>query len=60
MYVRLLPVNLDIRTHKDVVYHTVAEINDAFGAAGMTLELIEQLSREEASQPKVIEHVQVD
>jgi hypothetical protein len=45
MYVRLLPVSLDIRSHKDVVYHTAAEINDAFGAAGMTLELIEIAAR---------------
>jgi len=59
MYVRLLPVNLDIRTHKDVVYHTAAEVKDAFGAAGMTLELIRRLQEREAQQPKMIEHVPV-
>jgi hypothetical protein len=43
-----------------VVYHTVAEVNDRLGQAGMTLELIERLRREEAAQPKLIEHVRVD
>jgi hypothetical protein len=59
MYVRLLPVSLDIRTHKDVVYHTVAEVSDAFAQAGMTLELIERLRKREQAQPKLIEHVPV-
>jgi hypothetical protein len=54
------PVNLDIRSHKDVVYHTVEEVKDAFGAAGMTLELIERLRRREQEQQlKTIEHVPV-
>jgi hypothetical protein len=60
MYVRLLPVSLDVRTHKDVVYHTVAEVNDRLGQAGMTLELLERLRREEQRQPKVIENVKVE
>jgi hypothetical protein len=60
MYIRLLPFNLDIRSHKDVVYHTVDEVKDAFGAAGMTLELIESLRREEQERPRLIEHVRVD
>jgi hypothetical protein len=60
MYIRLLPVNLDIRSHKDVVYHTVAEVNDRFGQAGMTLILIERLRKEERQQPKLIEHVAVE
>jgi len=60
MYVRLLPVSLDVRTHKDVVYPTVAEVNDRLGQAGMTLELLERLRREEQRQPKLIEHVTVE
>jgi hypothetical protein len=61
MYIRLLPVNLDIRSHKDVVYHTINEVKDAFGAAGMTLELIERLRRRELEQQqKTIEHVRID
>jgi hypothetical protein len=60
IYPRLLPVNLDIRSHKDVVYHTVQDIQDRFGQVGMTLELIERLRRDEANQPKIIEHVRVD
>jgi hypothetical protein len=60
MYIRLLPVNLDIRSHKDVVYHTAAEVQDAFGAMGLSLELIEALRKEEQEQPKLIEHVKVD
>src|SRR6516165_6849966 len=35
MYVRLLPMTLDARSHKDVVYHTSAEVVDVFGSAGM-------------------------
>jgi hypothetical protein len=57
MYIRLLPVNLDIRSHKDVVYHTAADVQDAFGAVGMTLELIEALRKEEQERPRLIEHV---
>ena len=60
MYIRLLPFSLDARTHKDLVYHTVAEVNDRLGQAGMTLELIERLRRMEQAQPKLIEHVAVD
>jgi hypothetical protein len=60
MYIRLLPFSLDVRTHKDVVYHTVAEVNDRLGQAGMTLELIERLRRMEQAQPKLIDHVTVD
>jgi hypothetical protein len=60
MYIRLLPVNLDIRSHKDVVYHSVQDIQERFGQVGMSLELIERLRREEAAQPKLIEHVRVD
>jgi hypothetical protein len=60
MYIRLLPVNLDIRSHKDVVYHSARDIQERFGQAGMSLELIERLRKEEAEQPKLIEHVRVD
>jgi hypothetical protein len=60
MYIRLLPVDLDIRSHKDVVYHTIQDIQERFGQAGMSLGLIERLRREEAQQPKLIEHVRVD
>jgi hypothetical protein len=38
----------------------VQDIQERFGQAGMTLELIERLRREEAQQPKLIEHVRVD
>jgi hypothetical protein len=60
MYIRLLPVNLDIRSHKDVVYHTVQDIEARFGEAGMSLELIERLRKRAQEQPKLIEHVRVD
>ena len=60
IYPRLIAVQLDMRSHKDVVYHSSDEIKDAFGAAGMTLELIERLRQREAEQPKPIEHVRVD
>jgi hypothetical protein len=60
MYVRLLPFNLDIRSHKDAVYHNIQDIKDRFGQAGMTLELIERLRKREQEQLKLIEHVRVD
>ena len=60
MYVRLLPMTLDARSHKDVVYQTSAEVVDMFGSAGMSLELIERLRKREAERLKLIEHVRVD
>jgi hypothetical protein len=35
-------------------------LQDAFGAVGMTLELIEALRKEEQERPRLIEHVRVD
>jgi hypothetical protein len=61
LYPRLLSEQLDPRSHKDVEYLTSEEVVDKFGAAGMSLELIERLRRdEEAEKPKMTEHVRVD
>jgi hypothetical protein len=39
---------------------TISAIQERFGQAGMSLELIERLRRRAQEQPKLIEHVRVD
>ena len=61
MYVRLIGVEVDAKSdHRQVVYNTIEQINDALGPHGLTLEMLERLRRYEEAQPKLIEHVKVD
>ncbi len=45
IWVKLLPMQLNVRPHKDVVYHTVQEVNEALGQRGLSLDTIERLKQ---------------
>jgi hypothetical protein len=53
MYIRLLPVNLDIRQPQGRGLSHVAEVNDRFGQAGMTLVLASRVQGDPMSMPHV-------
>jgi hypothetical protein len=45
IWVKLLPMQVNVKAHKDVVYHTLQEVNEALGARGLSLETIERLKQ---------------
>jgi hypothetical protein len=58
MYIRLLPVKVAFKGHKNVVYETLADVRAAYAVRGVALESIEKLKRLE--QAKQIETHAVD
>jgi hypothetical protein len=60
MWIKLLPMHINVQSHKDVVYRTYEELNIAFANKGVSLEAIENLKRLDADRPprppKLIEH----
>ncbi len=38
-------MQLNVKAHKDVVYHSVQEVNEALGQRGLSLETIERLKQ---------------
>ncbi len=55
IYVKLLPMQLNVKAHKDVVYHTVQEVNEALGQRGLSLETIERLKKIDLRPDDVID-----
>ncbi len=45
IWVKLLPMNLNVKAQKDVVYHSVQEVNEALGQRGLSLATIERLKQ---------------
>ena len=58
MYIRLLPVKVAFKGHKNAVYETLADVRAAYAVRGVALESIEKLKRLE--QAKQIETHAVD
>ncbi len=45
IWIRLLPMQLNVHAHKNVVYRSVQEVNQALGHRGLSLETIERLKK---------------
>jgi hypothetical protein len=43
MWIKLLPMHINVQSHKDVVYRSYEELSVAFANKGISLEAIEQL-----------------
>jgi hypothetical protein len=54
MWIRLLPMNIKVESHKDVVYRSYHELSVAFADRGVSLESIEKLKQLDlkAERPK--------
>jgi hypothetical protein len=54
MWIRLLPMNTKVESHKNVVYRTYEELRVAYADKGVSLEAIEKLKRLDlkAERPK--------
>jgi hypothetical protein len=60
MMIRLLPMKINVESHKDVVYRSYHELSVAFANKGLSLEAIEKLKKLDLQAvrppPKMIEH----
>ncbi len=45
IWVKLLPMQLNVKSHKDIVYRSVAEVDAALGERGLSLATIERLKQ---------------
>ncbi len=54
IWVKLLPMRLNVKAHKDVVYHSVQEVNEALGQRGLSLETIERIKQIDLTPDDVI------
>ncbi len=55
IWIKLLPMQINVRAPKDVVYHSVQEINQALGQRGLSLETIERLKQIDLRPDDVID-----